>query len=161
MAIKEISDFRVGQAIAKPDKTPRIILENTKLNKTVEVPGKVLEAQYRVGDNFLILVTEGNPFEEALYIYYFNNNIRLMDSLELSAMYAEGMLRNLSVADQNTIKFSFFDMDEQWILTIFSPPKYKIFGDKYPVKRKLSFFHKNWLSLKKSSSGKGGCLEAV
>jgi hypothetical protein len=149
MTIKQISDFQVRDTIEKPDKTPKILLENTKLKKQVEVLGKILEAQYRVGENFLILVTEGNPFEEALYIYYFSNRLQLMDSLELSAMYAEGMLRNVSVANSDIIKFSFFDNNEQWVLKIFSSPKYTILSNKYPVKRKLSIFHKNWLSLAK------------
>ena len=150
MTIKEISEFQVIDTIEKPDKTPKILLENHKLKKQVEVVGKILEAQYRVGDNFLILVTEGNPFEEALYLYYFSDSLQLMDSLELSAMYAEGMLRNVLVSNSDMIKFSFFENNEQWVLKIFSSPRYTIFSNKYPVKRKLSVLHKNWLSLKKS-----------
>lgn len=150
MGIKEISEFQVIDMMGSYDDTPTTLLEHHKLKKKIEVLGKVLEAQYRVGDNFLVLTTEGNPFEEALYIYYFNSGLQLIDSLELSAMYAEGMLRNLYVANPNEIKFSFFDNSEQWVLKIFSSPKYTIFSSKYPVKRKLSVFHKNWLSLKKS-----------
>ena len=150
MAIKEINEFQVIDMMGSPDDTPKILLEHQKLKKQIEVFGKVLEAQYHVGDNFLILVTEGNPFEEALYIYYFNNRLQLIDALELSAMYAEGMLRNIYVANPSEIKFSFFDNSEQWVLKIFSSPKYTIFSNKYPAKRKLSVFHKNWLSLKKS-----------
>lgn len=72
-----------------------------------------------------------------------------MDSLELSAVYSEGMLRNVSFSDAGEITFSFFDNNEQWVLKIFSNPKYVPFNSKYPVKRKMSF-HKCWLSLKKS-----------
>lgn len=150
MSAKEISEFQVIDTIEKPDETPKILLENQNLKKHITVPGKVLEAQYRVGENFLVLVTEGNPFEEALYIYYFSNSLQLMDSLELSAMYAEGMLRNVSVSDSGEIEFSFFDNNEQWILKVFSNPIYTFFNNKYPVKRKSSVFHKSWLSLKKS-----------
>ena len=110
----------------------------------------MLEAQYRIGESFLVLVTEGNPFEEALYVYYFSNSLHLMDSLELSAMYSEGMLRNVSLSDSGDIMFSFFDNDEQWVLKVYSQPKYDFFNNKYPVKRKMPVFHKNWLSLKKS-----------
>ncbi|BBA32786.1 uncharacterized protein sS8_0821 [Methylocaldum marinum] len=69
MRIKETEEFKVRDIIEKPDTTPKILLENTQSKKQVEVLGKILEAQYRIGDNFLVLVTEGNPFEEALYIY--------------------------------------------------------------------------------------------
>lgn len=150
MRIKETEEFKVRDIIEKPDTTPKILLENTQSKKQVEVLGKILEAQYRIGDNFLVLVTEGNPFEEALYIYYFNNELRILDSLELSAMYAEGMLRRVSVADSDTIQFSFFGNDEQWMLKILPNPKYIICGNKYPVKRRSSIFHRGWLSLKKS-----------
>lgn len=149
MAAKEISEFYVIDKIEKPDQTPKVLLENQYLKKQILVSGKILEAQYRVGENFLVLVSEGYPFEEALYVYYFSNSLQLMDSLELSAMYAEGILRNVSISDTGEIKFSFFDINEQWILKVFSKSKYAFFNNKYPVKRKLSFFHKSWLSLKK------------
>lgn len=149
MPTKEINEFHVVDTIEKPNETPRVLLENKNLEKQFEVSGKVMEAQYRIGENFLVLVTEGNPFEEALYVYYFSNSLHLMDSLELSAMYSEGMLRNISLSDSGNIMFSFFDNDEQWVLKVYSHPKYVFFNNKYPVKRKMSFFHKSWLSLKK------------
>ena len=99
MSTKEINEFHVVDTIEKTDETPRVLLENKTLNKQFEVSGKVLEAQYRIGENFLVLVTEGNPFEEALHVYYFSNTLDLIDSLELSAMYSEGMLRNVSLSD--------------------------------------------------------------
>lgn len=150
MATMEIDEFHVIDTIEKPNETPRVLLENKSLKKQYEVSGKVLEAQYRIGENFLVLVTEGNPFEEALYVYYFSNSLHLMDSLELSAMYSEGILRNVSLSDSGDIMFSFFDNDEQWVLKVYSNPKYTFFNNKYPVKRNMSVFHKNWLSLKKS-----------
>lgn len=149
MSAKEIKEFHVIDTIEKPEETPRILLENEKLKKQFYVQGKVLEAQYKIGENFLVLVTEGNPFEEALYIYYVSDNLNIMDSLELSAMYSEGMLRNLSLTDSGDIVFSFFDKSEQWVLKAYSEPKYTFCNNKYPVKRKMSFFHKSWLDLKK------------
>ncbi|MEJ2755785.1 MAG: hypothetical protein P8104_08130 [Gammaproteobacteria bacterium] len=150
MPTKEINEFHVIDTIEQPDETPRMLLENKILKKQFEISGKVLEAQYRIGENFLVLVTEGNPFEEALYVYYFSSSLQLLDSLELSAMYSEGMLRNISLSDSGGIMFSFFDHDERWVLNVYSHPKYAFFNNKYPVKRKMSIFHKKWLSLKKS-----------
>ena len=69
MPIKEIKEFHIIDTIEKPNETPRVLLENKSLKKQIEVSGKVLEAQYRIGESFLVLVTEGNPFEEALYVY--------------------------------------------------------------------------------------------
>jgi hypothetical protein len=150
MPTKEINEFHVIDTIEKPDETPRMLLENKILKKQFEVSGKVLEAQYRIGENFLVLVTEGNSFEEALYVYYFSSSLQLLDSLELSAIYSEGMLRNISLSDSGDIMFSFFYNDERWVLKVYSHTKYAFFNNKYPVKRKMSVFHKKWLSLKKS-----------
>jgi hypothetical protein len=150
MPTKEINEFHVIDTIEQPDETPRMLLENKILKKQFEVSGKVLEAQYQIGENFLVLVTEGNSFEEALYVYYFSSSLQLLDSLELSAIYSEGMLRNISLSDSGDIMFSFFDNDERWVLKVYSHPKYAFFNNKYPVKRKMSVFHKKWLSLKKS-----------
>lgn len=97
-----------------------------------------------------MFVTEGNPFEEALYIYFLNRDLQVKDSLEVSAMHAEGILRNLSVDDLDRIIFSFFDNDEKWMLEIFSSPKLTIFKNKYPIKRQMPFYHKSWLDLKQS-----------
>ncbi|PIE83686.1 MAG: hypothetical protein CSA09_00350 [Candidatus Contendobacter odensis] len=136
MPTKEINEFHVIDTIEKPDETPRVVLENKNLKRQIKISGKMLEAQYRIGENFLVLATEGNPFEEALYVYYFSNSLHLMDSLELSAMYSEGMLRNVSLSDSGDIMFSFFDNNEQWVLKVYSHPKYAFFNNKYPVKRK-------------------------
>lgn len=150
MDINEIEGFKVKRTMEEPDETPRVLIENSQIKKQVEVIGKILEAQYRVGDDFLLFVTEGNPFEEALYIYFLDSNLQVKDSLEISAMYAEGILRNLSVVDSNRIIFSFFDNDEKWILEIFSSPKLTMFKNKYPIKRRMPIYQKSWLSLKKS-----------
>lgn len=150
MNIKEISEIKVVDTIENTGETPRILLEIQGSIKKIEVFGKCLEAQYRVGDNFLFMVTEGNPFEEALYIYYYDNCLELLDSLELSAIYAEGVLGNISVsANSNEILFSFFDNEERWVLNVYAMPRFTAFNARHPVKRKSSVFHKNWLSLKK------------
>ncbi len=151
MSITEIKEFHINNTIEEPDKTPSILVENGETNKLVEVLGKILEAQYRIGSDFLLLVTEGSPSEEALYIYYLDSNLQVKDSLELSAMYAEGMLRNLSIIEPNRVAFSFFDNDEKWVLEILPNPKFTLFYNRHPVKRRGSIFHKGWLSLKKTN----------
>lgn len=150
MLINEIYEFHIIDAIERADEAPRVLLENKNLRKKFEVSGKVLEAQYRIGENYLLLVTEGNPMEEALYVYYFSGSLHLLDSLELSAMYSEGIIRNISISDSGDIKFPFFDNEDLWVLKVYSVPKYDWFNNKYPVKRKKAMFRKKWLSLKKA-----------
>lgn len=149
MPIKKINEFHVLDTIEKANETPRILIENQDLRKRMVVSGKVLEAQYRMGENYLVLVTEGNPFEEALYVYCFNSSLQLLDSLELSAMYAEGMLRNICFSESGDIHFSFFDDSERWVLKVRSKPGYVLFHNAYPVKRKMPVYHKSWLSLQR------------
>jgi hypothetical protein len=149
MTIKEINEFQIIGTMEQPDETPKVVFENTELKQQVEVLGSVLEAQYSVENNFLVLVTEGNPFEEALYIYYFDDCLQLIDALELSAMYSEGMLRDISLLNSNSLAFSFFDKKERWVLEILSRPQY-FCNNKYPVKRTLSIFSKKWLKLTRS-----------
>ena len=149
MDIREVTELKVAGTVENTGETPRIVLEDKSAERQVEVLGKVLEAQYRVGDDFLVLVTEGNPYEEALYIYYFNKHLELLDSLELSAMYGAGVLGNISTANRNEVCFSFFDSDERWALRVYPAPRYTVFGNRHPVKRTFSVFHKSWLSLKK------------
>lgn len=150
MEIRPISDLQVAGTLEKLGETPKILLENQDSGKQVEVLGKVLEAQFGVGDNFLVLITEGSPFEEALYIYYLNDCLKVMDCLELSAMYAAGMLGGISISSSDEIVFSFFESADRWVLTVYSDPRYTISCKSYPVKRKLSVFKKRWLSLKKA-----------
>lgn len=149
MVITEIKEFHINKIVDEPDKTPSILVENGETNKCVEVLGKILEAQYRIGSDFLLLVTEGNPIEEALYIYYLNSNLKVKDSLELSAMYAEGMLRNLSIVEPSRVTFSFFENDEKWVLEILQSPKFTLLDNRHPVKKRGSIFQKGWLRLKK------------
>lgn len=151
MHIEEINEFQIIDVIKVIDKTPTLLLEHKQLKKQLSLTGAVLEAQYRIGINYLLLVTEDNPFEEALYIYYVNNHLKIIDTLELSAMYAEGMLRNIVVDAPDKLRFAFFDNHEEWLLTILSKAAYSVFNEKFPIKRKASIVHKKYLKLQKIS----------
>lgn len=150
MGIREIHDFRIKATIEGPEATPRIVLENTRTGKQREVVGKVLEAQYGIDDKALLFVTEGNPFEEALYIYYLDGDLKILDALELSAMYAGGILDNVTLLDPGSISFSFFEQDERWVLRVLSAPGHAFLENRHPVKRRTSILAKRWLKLRKS-----------
>jgi len=141
-------DFQINKTIESDRSTPMVVLENISSKKKVEVLGLYLEAQYRAGDNFILFLTEGNSFEEALYIYYLDNNLQTLDAIELSAPFAEGVLANLSVINSDEIEFSFFDKTERWLLKILPSSRYILLGNKYPIKKLTPFFHRSWLSLK-------------
>lgn len=150
MAIQETNTFQSVRITENLKETPTLLLEHSESKNKVELLGKVLEAQYRTGDDYLLLITEGSPFEEALYIYLLSNELQVKDALELSAMYTEGLIRNLTINDSDSLRFSFFERNEKWILTILDRPRYTFRKNKYPVKRKLSVFRRNWLALERS-----------
>lgn len=150
MGIREIHDFRIKATIEDSKATPRILLENIRTGKQREVIGKVLEAQYGNDDKTLLFVTEGNPFEEALYIYYLDDELKMLDVLELSAMYAGGILGHITPLDPGSISFSFFEQDERWVLSVLSEPGYAFLENRHPVKRRTSILTKRWLKLRKS-----------
>lgn len=149
MGIEQTEIFQVRKIIRESGVTPEVLLENTQSGLNIEVTGKILEAQFRVNGNFLLLLTEGNPFEEALYIYYLSPALEILDFLELSAMYAGGMLDNIVINSDGTIGFSFFDKGERWALKILPTPEYTICANKFPVKKSKPFFKKSWLRLGK------------
>ncbi len=147
MTIKSTNEFQIKTIVELPDEEPRVLLENTKSNKQVELLGKTLEAQYCIGGNFVILMTLDCLLEESLLIYYLDSDLKLLDSLELSAIYIPGIVTNLAIINPDKIQFSFFG-DELWTLKILSSPKYIFSSNRYPVKRRRGIFRKNWLSLK-------------
>lgn len=149
MSIRQTDEFKIKNIIKNPDETPGLQLENTGLNRSIEVSGKILEAQYSVDDHFLLFTTEDCPFEEALHIYYLSPQLDVLDALELSAVYTAGMLGGLAVDNDDTIRFSFFEKNECWTLKILPKPEYVFFDRRHPVKRKMPFYIKCWLKLNK------------
>lgn len=149
MSIRQTDEFKIKNIIENPNEIPRLQLENIRLNRSIEVSGKILEAQYGVNDHFLLFTTEDCPFEEALHIYYLSPQLEVLDALELSAMYTGGMLGDLAVDNGNAIRFSFFEKDESWTLKVLPKPEYAFFNHRHPVKRKMPFYRKSWLKLDK------------
>ncbi|TYK66127.1 hypothetical protein [Colwellia echini] len=149
MEIREINIFEVLKVENTGNIPPQIILSNSTLNDSIQVIGGILEAQYAVDDKYLLFITEGNPLEEALYIYLLDKKLSIKDTLELSANYASGIFNKPLIIGGDSIRFSFFDKDDNWLLTVSDNPKMSFFNVKYPVQRKRAFFSKNWLQLKK------------
>ncbi len=137
MTIKEIKEFIVKKEIKTPNATPNILLENTRTKNQVQVFGKILELQYRIGNDFLLITTEGNPLEEALHIYLFDHDLKPIDSLSLSSIYAMGIIRNILIDAHDTIHFSFFEHDDRWSLKILRTAKYVFFRNKISSKKKF------------------------
>ncbi|WP_413401991.1 hypothetical protein ACLKMI_04060 [Pseudoalteromonas sp. KJ71-7] len=150
MEIRETNIFEVLKVENTGNISPQIILNNSTLNASIQVIGGVLEAQYTVDDKYLLFITEGNPLEEALYIYLIDNKLNINDTLELSANYTSGIFNTPLIIGLDSIRFSFFEKDDNWLLTVSDYPKVSFFKCKYPVQRNRSFLSKVWLQLQKS-----------
>lgn len=148
MTLKQ-SDQIHAESIKQPDDTPPKISLKIDSNRSVEVTGAILEAQYTDGHRHILFVSEDIPFEETLHIYLMSSNLQLIDSLSLYASYSPGILGNITVTQPNTISFSFFNAEETWQLDIADKPTTLLWGNKPPVRRLHPLLHKTWLSLKK------------
>lgn len=87
--------------------------------------GCFLNAQYQIGPQFLLLTTAGTPYEESLFIYLLDSGFKSLDQLELGQPYTPGGLRNLRIAGDQELEFSFFGED-LWRLKVLERPR---FGD--------------------------------
>ncbi len=83
---------------------------------SVEVEGTVLEGQFRCSKGYLVIASDGIPFEEALHFYLVGSGGDLLDGISLGQAYHAGILRD-AAAGQDTLDFSFFG-DERWRLSI-------------------------------------------
>jgi hypothetical protein len=126
---------------------PTMTLTQPSTGRSIDLPGAVLEAQFRVQDGFLVLATEGTPFEEALHIHLLDGALQLRDSLELSAQYTPGVLTNLTVTPAGELTFSFFGASDQWRLSVLPQPARLLWGNQAPVRRPRPLFRKTWLRL--------------
>ena len=116
--------------------TSRIVWRNGKHSQAVL--GKELIDQYKVGNFYLVLLTEDCPFEEALHIYLFDSNADLVDHLELSAAYHAGIFKLKALHDDG-LSFSFFSEEELWQLRCLKSPKWRLPRLFSPVKSSRGF----------------------
>lgn len=150
MSIEESAQFEVVKTEKPLDETPRISICFIPTGNIIETIGAVLEAQYSIGDNYILFVSEGTPYEEALHISLVDSKTQIVDSVEISAEYTSGMFRNVSVVQPNKVFFAFFEQDEKWCLEVLRNPKTKLWANRYPIKRESAFLHRTYLDLEKS-----------
>jgi hypothetical protein len=81
-----------------------------------EVEGQVLEMQFRCAQGFLVVTSDGNPYEETVHFYLLDATGQFRDGLSLGRMYHSGILSATAVVDE-TLEFSFFGT-ERWRLRI-------------------------------------------
>ncbi len=151
MTISKTDIFEVKAVHNLPEEIPSIDLLFMPLKKQITLTGAVLDAQYTDNECFIIFISEGRTFDEALHIYLLNNSGKLLESLDIFALFTPDFhfLGNLRLNPSNQICFSFFDNSECWVLEILPKPKIQLWANSYPVKRNHPFLHKTYIKLKR------------
>lgn len=77
-------------------------------DKTVEVPGSVLEAQLELQNGWvLILTTENSPYDEALHVTLLDKDFDVLDRVELSQDMTPGIVTDIKILDGERLQFMF------------------------------------------------------
>ncbi len=144
MALRTSKAFQVEHRRLAEKEAPTLVLRHVRSANKVELHGGVLEAQFEDERGYLVVTTEGNPQEEALFIHWLNPALHIEDSLEISADYTPGIFKNPTAAlTEEGIVFSFFDDGKRWSVTVLKSPRW--LRHKYPVKRKTPFWQRSRL----------------
>jgi hypothetical protein len=104
---------RRGELIG-PGGQPRALLEGT-----------VLEAVYDPGDDYLIVSTDGDAFEECMHLALCDASFAPRDVIHIGGAYQTGRFRALQVGPGLHLRFSFFS-DEAWRLTVLLAPRWRL-----------------------------------
>ena len=83
---------------------------------SLEVEGQVMEGQFDTSLGYLVITSDGIPFEEALHFYLLERDGKLLDGISLGHAYNSGILGDLSIGI-DALEFSFFG-SERWRLSI-------------------------------------------
>lgn len=117
--MRAISRFSLHE-IPGPGARSEVRLDGRPTGHTA--PGCVLEAQFELDRGYLLLTTEGSPFEEALHVTLVDRHLHPLDERTLAIPYKPGVLRDVAVVSDTRIEFSFFG-DERWRLTVQDRPR--------------------------------------
>ena len=120
------------------------------------VEGIVLEAQYRCRAGYLVVTSDGNPFEELLHFYLVGNKNEILDDLSLGRMYNPGIFRDVTIVPgAEAFEFTFFG-DDRWRLSILDPPRRALLPRVFSnVRRSRSWLTPSYLDLRRGPHGHG------
>lgn len=88
-----------------------------------KVLGVRLEAQFRLGDRYLLLLDDATPFEGGMHAYLLGPKLEIVDRRSLGLPYNPGFLHGIRRVGSREIEFSFFADDDVWRLIILDEPR--------------------------------------
>lgn len=127
-----------------------ILLDGKPTQKDIE--GAYLELCLRVGEKYLVFMTDDIPGEDMLHIHLLGSDLNIIDSATIGGMYSTGSFKNHNVKGPSEITFNFIGgnewrvdilEDKVFSLPFMSSPKgvarkhlfhqyFKVYGDPRP-----------------------------
>ena len=141
----EVTEFQLRRVDAE---IPRGQLLNRGGTTLASVDGTMLEAQFEVADGYLIVTTDGDPFEDALHLTLFDRNFQRRDRLSIGLPYRTGRFRLLGTGPSDRLRFSFF-VDDVWQLDVLRRGRRAFRWLPTAVRRPGAFLQKHWLELER------------
>ena len=125
----------------------QLILDETS---SLEVDGQAIEAQFRCSRGYLVITSDGNPYEEMIHFYLLDHKGDLLDEVSLGRIYHSGTLRDIDAKSDDQVEFSFFGT-ERWCLSILAEARLQPAPLFSSVTRKQGWLGSHYLSLRKCS----------
>jgi hypothetical protein len=149
MTISATNVFEIKSVHDSSNEIPFVKLIFEPLAKQITLSGTLLNAQYSVDQYFILFVSDGYIYDEALHIYILDNVANLLESIEIFSLFVSdfAFLGDLRISSPNKLCFSFFSNSENWTLTVLEKPKIQLWANNDLVKRNQPFLHKAYCTL--------------
>lgn len=126
-----------------PELTPQseIMVAGVPTGKVIA--GAILRAALRWHQFVLLFLTDDVPFEDTLRMYLLDQDLAVVDSARMGAMYSTGIFSALDLTEPDTVRFQFFD-GVLWTLTLLSEKEFAIpiISEPTSVSRPFKFFRR-------------------
>jgi hypothetical protein len=119
----ELTTKLVGVGTDKHPPESEIVLSGHATGKRVF--GAVLEAAVRIGEYYLLFMTDDVPFEESLGIILLDKGLSVKDSARIGGLYTTGSFSALELCEPSVVRFRFIE-DTSWEVRILEKPQLRL-----------------------------------
>lgn len=88
-------------------------------------PGALLEAALRVGDDYLLFMTDDVPFEDFLSVVLLDDEFNVKDSARIGGVYSTGTFSSLELQEPHSVRFRFIG-DRTWTVRVLDRPQLSV-----------------------------------
>jgi hypothetical protein len=126
-----------------PELTPQSEITVAGVPTGKIIAGAILRVALRWGRFVLLFLTDDVPFEDALRMYLLDQDLAVVDSARMGAMYSTGIFSDLDLTEPDTVRFQFFE-GVVWTLRLLSEEEFAIpvFSEPTGISRPFKFFRK-------------------